>query len=131
MNRTPSSLPMPSSILVEALEPRIAPAGLLNESKFTSITLGTPILLDASGGPNDFQGLTTGSGPYSGSYLLYLTTGKALIFTTDLNGDGQFEPNEITGIALGTDSLGRPANLTLFTNVNGDIVTNLLPIGRA
>ena len=127
MNRTPSSLPMPSSILVEALEPRIAPAGLLNESKFTSVTLGTPILLDASGGPTDFQGLTTGSGPYSGSYLLYLTTGKALIFTTDLNGDGVFEPNEITGIALGTDSLGRPANLTLFTNVNGDIVTNLLP----
>ena len=127
MNRTPSSLPTPSAILVEALEPRIAPAGLLNESKFTSITLGTPIVLDASGGANDFQGLTTGSGPYSGSYLLYLTTGKAIVYTTDLNGDGQFEPNEITGISLGTDSLGRPANLILFTNVNGDIVTNMDP----
>ncbi len=126
MNRTSSSLPKRSTILVEALEPRIAPAGLLNESKFTSVVVGGSVLLDASGGPNDFQGLSTGFGG-SGSYLLYLTTGKALVFTSDLNGDGKFEPGEITGIALGVDSLGRAPNLILFSDVHGDIVTDLMP----
>ena len=116
----------PASIFVEALEPRIAPAGLLNESKFTTVTLGTPQLLDASGGPNDFQGLTTGSGP-NGAYLLYITTGKALVYTSDLNGNGKFDPGEITGIAAGVDSEGRPLNLILFSDVHGDIVTDLLP----
>jgi hypothetical protein len=114
------------SIFVEALEPRIAPAGLLNEAKFTTITLGTPQLLDASGGPNSFQGLTTGSGP-NGEYLLYITSGKALVFTSDIAGNGKYEPGDITGIAAGVDGNGQPLNLILFTDVHGDIVTDLLP----
>ncbi len=124
--KRPKSVLTAAPIFVEALEPRIAPAGLLNESKFTSVTLGTPQLLDASGGPNDFQGLTTGSGA-NGAYLLYITSGKALVFTSDLNGNGRFDPGEITGIAAGVDSEGRPLNLTLFSDVHGDIVTDLLP----
>ena len=127
MKRKHSSLPMRSPIFFEALEPRIAPAGLLNESKFTSVVVGGTVLLDASGGPNDFQGLSTGFGTNSGTYLLYLVTGKALIYTSDLNGDGILEPGEITGISLGVDSLGRAPSLILFSDVHGDIVTNLEP----
>ena len=112
-------------VLIEALEPRIAPAGLLNESKFTSVAVGGTLLLDASGAPGTFQGLTTGSGGGSGSYLLYLVSGRALVFTTDLNGNGRLDPGEITGIALGKDSLGHDPAIILFSDVNGDIVTDL------
>ncbi len=124
MNRSKSSAA--STLFVEALEPRIAPAGLLNEAKFTSVTAGGTILLDASD-PNGFQGITTGTGGGSGSYLLYITAGKALVYTTDINGDHQLESNEITGISAGLDSNGKPLDLILFTDLHGDIVTNLLP----
>jgi hypothetical protein len=125
MKSVPPSISRPA-IFVEALEPRIAPAGLLNEAKFTTITLGTPQLLDASGGPGSFQGLSTGSGA-SGQYLLYITSGKALVFTSDIAGNGKYEPGDITGIAAGVDAQGRPLNLILFTDIHGDIVTDLLP----
>ncbi len=125
MNRKTPPLTARPALLIEALEPRIAPAGLLNETKFTSVVVGNSVLLDATGGPNQFQGLSTGFGAFSGSYLMYLTAGKALVFTTDLNGNGLLDPGEITGIALGKDSLGRLPDLTLFTDVHGDIVTNL------
>lgn len=115
-----------SHLFVEALEPRIAPAGLLNELKFTSITAGGSVLLDASD-PNGFQGLSTGFGPYSGTYLLYVTAGKALVYTSDLNGNGKVDYNEITGISAGIDSNGKSLDLISFANINGDIVTNLLP----
>ena len=125
MNRThpPGS---ESFLFVEALEPRIAPAGLLNEAKFTSITAGGSVLLDATD-PNGFQGITTGFGPNSGSYLLYITAGKALVYTSDLNGNGKLDANEITGIAAGVDSQGRGLDLISFVNINGDIATNLMP----
>ncbi len=126
MNRkNPPAAPKRPAMLIEALEPRIAPAGLLNESKFTSVAVGGTLLLDASGAPGTFQGLTTGSGGGSGSYLLYITSGRALVYTTDLNGNGRLDPGEITGIALGKDSLGHDPSIILFSNVNGDIVTNL------
>ena len=126
MNRkNPPAAPKRPAVLIEALEPRIAPAGLLNESKFTSVAVGGTLLLDASGAPGTFQGLTTGSGGGSGSYLLYLTSGRALIYTTDLNGNGRLDPGEITGISLGKDALGHNPSLILFSDVNGDIVTNL------
>lgn len=115
-----------SHLFVEALEPRIAPAGLLNELKFTSVTAGGSILLDASD-PNGSQGLTTGFGPFSGTYLLYVTAGKALVYTSDLNGNGRVDYNEITGISAGVDSNGKSLDLISFANINGDIVTNLLP----
>ncbi len=126
MNRkNPPAAPKRPAVLIEALEPRIAPAGLLNESKFTSVAVGGSLLLDASGKPGAFQGLTTGAGGGSGSYLLYLTSGRALVFTTDINGNGRLDPGEITGISLGKDSLGHDPSLLLFSDVNGDIVTNL------
>lgn len=126
MNRkNPPAAPKRPAVLIEALEPRIAPAGLLNESKFTSVAVGGTLLLDASGTPGTFQGLTTGSGGGSGSYLLYLTSGRALVFTTDINGNGRLDPGEITGISLGKDSRGHDPALLLFSDVNGDIVTNL------
>ena len=130
MNRNTPPVSKRPVMLIEALEPRIAPAALvngakLNETKFTSVTVGGSILLDASGGPGEFQGLSTAFGAYSGSYLLYLVQGKALVFTTDLNGNGVLDPGEITGIALGKDSQGRAPELLLFSDVHGDIVTNL------
>lgn len=115
-----------SHLFVEALEPRIAPAGLLNELKFTSVTAGGSVLLDASD-PNGFQGITTGFGPYSGTYLLYITAGKALVYTSDLNGNGKVDYNEITGISAGVDSNGKGLDLISFANINGDIATNLKP----
>ncbi len=125
MNRKNSpAAPKRPAVLIEALEPRIAPAALL-ESKFTSVAVGGTLLLDASGKPGTFQGLTTGSGGGSGSYLLYITSGRALVFTTDLNGNGRLDPGEITGISLGKDSLNHDPALILFSDVNGDIVTNL------
>ena len=129
MNRKTPPVSKRPAMLIEALEPRIAPAGLLNEAKFTSVTVGGSILLDASGGAGEFQGLSTAFGAHAGSYLLYLSQGRALVFTTDLNGNGRLDPGEITGIALGVDALGRAPKLTLFSDVNGDIVTNLGPDG--
>ena len=125
MNRknSPASRPR-QTLFIEPLEPRIAPAALL-ESKFTSVAVGGSLLLDASGAPGTFQGLTTGSGGGSGSYLLYVVTGRALVFTTDINGNGKLDPGEITGIALGKDSLGRDPSIILFSDVNGDIITDL------
>jgi len=96
---------------VEALEPRIAPAGLEGIS-FQAVTLGTPMLLKAG------EGIATAEG--GGNYLLYVEKGEALIFTTDLNGDNRFDPNEITGIAAGNG-----LRLVSFVDINGDIVTNL------
>ena len=129
MNREQPPVKAQPKTLVEPLEPRIAPAALL-ETKFTSVTVGSSLLLDASGAPGTFQGLTTGVGPFSGSYLLYLQAGTARVFTTDLNGNGILDPGEITGIALGKDSLGHNPNLILFSDVKGDIVTNLQADGN-
>jgi len=101
--------------MVETLEPRIAPAGL-DGVNFQAVTLGTPILLKAG------EGIATAEG--GGNYLLYVEKGEALIFTTDLNGNNRFDPNEITGIAAGNG-----LRLTSFVDINGDIVTNLLSNG--
>ncbi len=64
--------------------------------------------------------LTTGTGARSGTYLLLVQKGEALVFTTDLNNNGQVDYNEITGIAAG-DGL----RMTSFVDIHGDIVTNL------
>ncbi len=103
-------------IFLEALEDRIAPAAI-NESGIVSAVAGSTILLKAG------EGLGT-SGAYAGEYFLYVEKGQALVFTTDLNGDGIINSDEITGIAAG-DGL----RLLSFVNINGDIVTNLNPDG--
>lgn len=111
-----SSVGFEPEVLLEALEPRIAPASLTGID-YKAITLGTPQLVKAG------EGLSTSSG--SGSYILAVSKGQALVFTTDLNGNNAFDPNEITGVAAG-DGL----RLTSFVTINGDIVTNLLSNGN-
>lgn len=97
--------------LLEPLEQRIAPAGVSGVD-WKPVTFDTPILLTAG------QGLATSS--EGGAYLMYVESGQALVYLTDMNNNGQFDPNEITGIAAG-DGL----RITSFVNINGDIVTNL------
>lgn len=104
------------AIFLEALEPRIAPASLVGID-YKAITLGSPQLLQAG------EGLSTSSG--SGSYILAVEKGQALVFTTDLNGNNQFDPNEITGIAAGNG-----LRFTSFVDINGDVVTNLQSDGN-
>lgn len=99
---------------IEILEQRIAPAGLINENGFRPAQPNTPLLLHAG------EGLTTGAGGGAGNYLLYVEKGSAMIFTTDLNGNGVVDFNEITGISAG-DGL----RLISFVDIHGDIVTNL------
>ena len=103
--------------LLEQLEPRIAPASLAG-TDYEAITVGSPQLIKAG------EGLST-SADGTGSLLLKVEKGQMLVFTTDLNGNNRFDPNEITGIAAG-DGL----RFTSFVDINGDIVTNLQANGR-
>lgn len=102
---------------LESLELRIAPASLAGID-YKAITLGTPQLLKAG------EGLSTSENG-TGSLLVAVEKGQMLVFTTDLNGNGRFDPNEITGIAAG-DGL----RFTSFVDINGDIVTNLQADGK-
>ena len=108
-------VPQPA-VFLEALEPRIAPASLVGID-YKAVTLGSPQLLKAG------EGLNTSSD--SGSYILAVEKGQALVYTTDVNGNNQFDANEITGIAAG-DGL----RLTSFVDINGDVVTNLQSDGN-
>ena len=95
-------------MLVETLESRIAPAGL-SGIVYQDITLGTPQLVTAG------HGLKA-----NGQYIMAVTSGQALVYTTDINGDNHFDPNDLTGIAAGNG-----LKMTSFVNINGDIVTDL------
>lgn len=120
MNDSSSSLTASFS-LIEPLEQRIAPAVLLG-SQFVS---GTGEILLKAG--TDHAGLSTSVGDPvfgGGSYLLYVTKGYCKVFTTDLNHNGRLDANEITGI-----SAGPGLRLLAFTDIHGDIVTNLNPDG--
>jgi hypothetical protein len=103
--------------ILELLEPRIAPASL-SGINYTPVTLEDPQLITAG------NGLSTSAGS-SGSLLLAVEQGMVKVFTTDLNGNGRFDPNEITGL-----SVGDRTRLTLFVDVNGDVVTNLQANGE-
>ncbi len=83
------------------------------QSNYVQATLGGPVEVHAG------QVLTTG-GYESGTYLAYVQQGDALFFFTDLNNNKQIDFNELTGISAG-DGL----RLYLFTDVHGDVVTNL------
>src|SRR5688500_10610375 len=108
---------------IEPLEGRIAPATVFptiidaendpSGKHFITPLVGTPVLLKAG------DVLTTG-GPKSGSYLMFVEQGQALVFATDLNFNNRVDYNEITGIAAG-DGL----RLISFVDIHGDIVTNL------
>lgn len=114
MDRPPASLTAP--LVLELLEPRIAPAGLTDDA-FTAAPVASSILLKAG------QGISTSD--TGGSYMLYVEKGQAMVFTTDLNANNKVDFNEITGIAAG-DGL----RLLSFVDINGDVVTNLTPEGR-
>src|SRR6266851_5440502 len=112
--------------LIEPLEARIAPAilgtpgttsstpppPLLAGAHIHSVAAGSALLLHA--------GDLLSTSDTGGSYLMFVQAGSALVFTTDLNGNGVLDPNEITGIAAG-DGL----KLVCFADIHGDIVTNL------
>jgi len=108
-------------LFVEALEPRIAPASLSGIT-YTAVTLEEPQLITAGFGLATSQG---DAAQNSGSLLLAVEQGMVKVFTTDLNGNGRFDPNEITGL-----SVGDGARFTLFVDVNGDVVTNLQADGQ-
>ena len=122
---------------LEILESRIAPAAMgipvaagtpatireaeiaydldpIGSRTFVSTKTETPLLLTAG------QVLTTGVGARSGTYLLFVEQGEALIFTTDFNNNKLVDFNEITGIAAGAG-----LRMISLVDINGDIVTNL------
>jgi hypothetical protein len=105
------SIPRSLRHSIEPLEARIAPAAVI-DGIFKTGQVGSVIDLRAG------EGLATSEG--AGSYLLFVEKGRALVFTTDLNNNGQLDYNEITGIAAG-DGL----RLISFVDIHGDIVTNL------
>src|SRR5438067_310364 len=110
-------------LMIEPLEQRIAPAVLLGKN-FTTAVGGSDIKLEAL--PNNdglLPGLSTSTGDPTfggGQYLLYVLKGSAIVHTTDLNHNNQIDFNEITGI-----SAGPGLQMLAFTNIHGDIVTNL------
>lgn len=112
-----------SKSLIEPLEQRIAPATLLG-SQFTTAVGGSDIKLEAAGNHDGLlPGLSTSTGDPifgGGQYLMYVTKGSAIIHTTDLNHNGRIDFNEITGI-----SAGAGLQMICFTDIHGDIVTNL------
>jgi hypothetical protein len=111
------TLPTPvMAPFLEALEARIAPAGL-NEAAIFAATANSAILVKAG------QGLSTSD--VGGSYLLYVEKGQALVFTSDFNNNSQVDFNEITGIAAG-DGL----RLISFVDIHGSIITNLTAEGE-
>ena len=91
-------------LFVEPLEPRVAPAILVNGGN----------LLGGNGNP------TTGETSSGGNAvtLIKVLSGEALVFFDATNA-------EITGI-----SVGKHTRLDITGNIYGDIVTNLLPTGR-
>jgi hypothetical protein len=104
---------------LEPLEQRIAPASLTG--KFAAAVHGSPIRLDADAATTSIPaGLSISES--GGAYLLYVEKGSCLVYTTDLNGDGRVNFNEITGI-----SAGAGLQLISFVDIHGDIVTNLNP----
>ena len=106
--------------IIEPLEARIAPAvvvpvvppPLLFGATVHSVAVGSAILLHA--------GDVLSTSDTGGAYLMYVKAGQALVFTTDLNQNGLLDTNEITGIAAGNG-----LQLVSFTDIHGDVVTNL------
>jgi hypothetical protein len=108
--------------MIEPLESRIAPAAIVLTNtlpaspSFKTLTVGGGSLVLNAG-----DVLTTGNSG-GGAYLLYVEAGQVIVHTTDLNGNGQFDFNEITGL-----SLGNGARVVSFVDIHGDIVTDLSP----
>ena len=91
-------------LFVESLEPRVAPAILVNGGNLLGGT-GNPTTGETSSGGNTVT-------------LIKVLSGQALVFY-------DASSSTITGI-----SVGKHTKLDITGNVTGDIVTNLLPDGR-
>ena len=100
--------------LIEPLEARIAPA---LTGVFAPAPVNTAILLDSDPNTTAPQGLTASE---DSTFLIYIESGSALVFTKDLNFNNRVDFNEITGIAAGNN-----LSLISFVDIHGDIVTNL------
>ena len=113
--------------MIEALEPRIAPATVTPAAPFTGSLPANPTFVTVTAGGSLLvkagEVLATGSGG-GGSYLLYVEAGEVLVHTTDLNGNNQLDFNEITGL-----SVGNGARIVSFVDIHGDVVTDLNPDG--
>ncbi len=133
---------------IEPLEARIAPAGILlvgetgatqdteyNEAPFMSLAAPAPnapvdVIRDAVGvAPNTYYIiLGTASGLFNridvsdgGSFeqFLTITSGKAVAFFHDQNGDLEVQRGELKGLALGPNTV-----IDLNGSLDGDVVTN-------
>ncbi len=64
----------------------------------------------------------------SGNYKPFIAVrrGNVIAYFTDLNGNNEFDSNELTGLSLGAN-----VAVDILGNVNGDIVTNLNERGTA
>ncbi len=101
---------------VEPLEQRIAPA-ILTANGVRAASAGV-INLDAD--PNTSAPALLTTDLSGGNYLLYVEKGSCQVYISDLNANGEVDFDEITGISAG-DGL----RLVCFTDIHGDIVTNL------
>ncbi len=99
----------------EPLEARIAPAAVSPVASAIWKTGQAGDVFELHAG----EGLGT-AGDKAGAYLLFVEKGNILVFTTDLNNNGSLDENEITGIAAGDGT-----RIILFSDVHGDIATNL------
>jgi hypothetical protein len=123
---------------IEVLESRIAPAALLLGQDFNPKNAAATAGLDTTDatavGATKAYALKAGQSivldlnsngkadtPAKGDLnLVNITGGKALIFLTDLNNDGKFQTNEITGLAVSDGFNG-----TVNADINGSVVTAL------
>ena len=112
--------PSRNQFSLERLEPR----ALLSATPITFDPNGT-LIKGGVGTINGVKYIELGRGS-SGGNINGIPTGgghgpsRALVFATDLDNDGIVDADEITGIAVSA-----AARMTIFGNVNGDIVTNL------
>lgn len=124
------------SISIEHLEPRIAPAvfyvsgaGLkivdasgnsVNDAASAALT-GAIAAVDLHGGDSlvyDPSGAHNGNGDVP---LVTVTSGAAIVFWADTNGNGKFDLNEIVGLACSAD-----ATATISTEIHGVITAGPL-----
>jgi len=133
MSRKSAEGTLPPTIL-EALEPRIAPAVIYvgtsnpnegySQSAFTKAANSPdPEIASLFAGSGDHYYLTLDSkspvkfGDAASEYIT-VNSGKSLVFFYDKNSDGRVERGEISGL-----SLGESAGITINDNVGGDALS--------
>ena len=120
----------PDPFDLEHTGPRPSPFNLISfvdtSTATDAISLAVDPLRTADGNNTFFLRLNAGDRvehfSSSNSYkpLIIVKGGRAVAFFTDLNGNNEYDDNELTGISLGAN-----ATVEIDGAVNGDIVTNL------